>query len=599
MQGLILAAGMGNRLGKYTKDNTKGMVEVNGVKMIDLSLERLYEAGIRKTILVVGYKAQNIRNYIGENYRDMKIVYIENEVYNKTNNIYSLWLAKDELVKEDTILLESDLVFEPRVLNTLVNCKYENSAVVAPFERWMDGTVTLVNDKNEITSFIPKTNFDWNGTKNYYKTVNIYKFSKNFSENTYVPFLEAYIKTLGDNEYYEQVLRVISHLDGIKIHANILSDEKWYEVDDAQDLDIAEVIFAKGKDKLNKLQNRYGGYWRFPRVKDFCYLVNPYFPTPTMLNEITYNFKTLTEEYPSGLNTQNLLGAKMFNLFDDNQILVGNGAAELIKSLASKIDGSFGIVFPSFNEYAERIGINKVVNFIPKNKNLEYTADDLIEFSEKIENLLLINPDNPSGSFIPEKEVLRLLDHLKKNGKKLIYDESFIDFAHKNDFFTLLNDDILNKYDNLFVVKSISKSYGVPGYRLGVLASSDNILLGDIRNDLSIWNINSFGEYFLQTIGKYKKDYVKACDNIRNERDRFYIELKKNIKIRVIPSQANYFTCEVLKGKSEDLAINLLDKHGIFIKDLKGKLGVNGEYVRLAVRNTEDNNLLLQALKDY
>ncbi|MCK5908150.1 MAG: aminotransferase class I/II-fold pyridoxal phosphate-dependent enzyme, partial [Flavobacteriales bacterium] len=444
MQGLILAAGMGNRLGKYTKNNTKGMVEINGSKMIDLSLERLYEVGIRKTILVVGYKADNIHNYIGDNYRDMKIIYVENEIYDKTNNIYSLWLAKDELIKEDTILLESDLVFETRVLKNLINCKHENSAVVAPFERWMDGTVTLVNDKKEITSFISKANFDWSGTKSYYKTVNIYKFSKKFSENTYIPFLEAYIKTLGDNEYYEQVLRVISHLDGIKIHANILSDEKWYEVDDAQDLDIAEVIFSKGKDKLNKLQNRYGGYWRFPRIKDFCYLVNPYFPTPVMLSEITYNFKTLTAEYPSGLNTQNLLGAKMFNLFDDNQILVGNGAAELIKSLAHKIEGTFGIVFPSFNEYSERIGKDRVVNFIPSNKNLEYNADDLIEFSKEVDNLLLINPDNPSGSFIPEKDVLRLLKHLKQNGKNLIYDESFIDFAHNDNFFTLLSDEILN-----------------------------------------------------------------------------------------------------------------------------------------------------------
>ena len=599
MQGLILAAGMGNRLGKYTKDNTKGMVEVNGRKMVDLSLERLYEVGIRKTILVVGYHASNIVEYIGDRYLDMEIVYVENTIYDKTNNIYSLWLAKDELVKDDTILLESDLVFETRVLQGLMNCNNKNSAIVAPFERWMDGTVTIVNENNEITSFVPKTNFDWNGTTNYYKTVNIYKFSKEFSENTYVPFLEAYIKTLGDNEYYEQVLRVISGLDGIHINAHILTDEKWYEVDDAQDLDIAEVIFAEGKDKLNKLESRYGGYWRFPRVKDFCYLVNPYFPPQTMLNEITYNFKTLTSEYPSGLNTQNLLGAKMFGLYDDNQILVGNGAAELIKGLVENLDGTFGVVFPSFNEYAERIGYDRVKNFIPNNKDLSYTLDDLISFSESVDNLLLINPDNPSGNFLSKDDVFKLLNHLKLNNKKLIYDESFIDFASEDNYFTLLDDDVISKYSNLFIIKSISKSYGVPGYRLGVLATSNTDKIKEVRSDLSIWNINSFGEYFLQTIGKYKKDYIKACSNIRNERDDLYNSLKKISSIRVIKSQANYFTCEVLKGTAEELCIYLLDNNSIFIKNLEPKLGIEGEYVRIAVRDKQDNDELLQALNKY
>jgi histidinol-phosphate/aromatic aminotransferase/cobyric acid decarboxylase-like protein/GTP:adenosylcobinamide-phosphate guanylyltransferase len=599
MQALILAAGMGNRLGKYTSDNTKGMVEVNGEKLIDISLSRLYEVGIRKTILVIGYQADNLKQYVGDKFMDMDIVYVENKIYNKTNNIYSLWLAKDYLLADDTILLESDLIFEKKILVDLINSNSPDCAVVAPFERWMDGTVTILNKKNEIISFIPKKDFNWNSTDDYYKTVNIYKFSKKFSTNTYIPFLGAYIKTLGDNEYYEQVLRVVSFLDGIHLKAIIINNEKWYEVDDVQDLDIASVIFAKGEDKLNKMQSRYGGYWRFPRVLDFCYLVNPYFPTVTMLEEIKYNFATLTSEYPSGLNVINLLAAKMYNLFDEDNILVGNGAAELIKGIANTIKGSVGIVFPSFNEYSERFGYDRVVKFIPNNENLSYAVDDLINFSKDVENILLINPDNPTGNFISKDKIIKLLDYLKSVNKILIYDESFIDFVTKEKSISLIDDGIINTYDNLIIIQSISKSYGIPGMRLGVLVSSNKRVISSVRKELSIWNINSFGEYFLQVFGKYRKNYNKACDYIRTERDLLYSSLCEIDFLRPIPSQANYITCEVLKGTSKELAVYLLDKHAIFIKDLNGKLGIDGEFVRLAVRDNVDNSKLIKSLKAY
>ena len=599
MQAVILAAGMGNRLGKYTSANTKGMVEVNGVKLIDINLSRLYEAGIRKTVLVIGYQANNLRDYIGDKFRDMDIEYVENPIYDKTNNIYSLWLAKDHLLKDDTILLESDLIFEKKILIDLIESKSPDCAVVAPFERWMDGTVTLLNREHEIISFIPKRDFNWDSTDEYYKTVNIYKFSKEFSNNTYIPFLEAYIKTLGDNEYYEQVLRVVSYLDGIHLKAIVLSDEKWYEVDDIQDLDIASIIFATGEDKLNKMQARFGGYWRFPRVLDFCYLVNPYFPSQEMIDEVKFNFTTLTSEYPSGLNTMNLLAAKMYNLYDEDNILVGNGAAELIKGVANSVKGTVGIVFPSFNEYAERFGYDRVKKFIPKNKELSYSIEDLIEFSNGVDNLLLINPDNPTGNFIKKEDIIVLLDYLKSVNKTLIYDESFIDFVSKENSISLITDEIINTYDNLIIVQSISKSYGIPGMRLGVLVSSNKNVIASVRKDLSIWNINSFGEYFLQIFGKYKKDYSKACDNIREQRDLLFSSLNKIEYLRVIPSQANYITCEVMKGTSKELAIYLIDKHSLFIKDLNGKLGIDGEYVRLAVRDSKDNERLLLALKKY
>ena len=121
------------------------------------------------------------------------IVYVNNEIYNKTNNIYSLYLAKDYLLQEDTILLESDLVFEEAVLQKLINHPYPSLVLVDKFESWMDGTVVTLDEDDNIQAFVSKREFDFKRIDEYYKTVNIYKFSKEFSELYYVPFLEIFL----------------------------------------------------------------------------------------------------------------------------------------------------------------------------------------------------------------------------------------------------------------------------------------------------------------------------------------------------------------------------------------------------------------------
>ena len=137
----------------------------------------------------------------------------------------------------------------------------------------MDGTMVRLDDDNNIVNFVCKKAFKYRDADCYYKTVNIYKFSKEFSRTHYVPFLEAYTKALGNNEYYEQVLRVITLLDNCELKALPLTGQKWYEIDDIQDLDIAETLFAPEDKQLPLYHRRYGGYWRFPNLLDFCYLV--------------------------------------------------------------------------------------------------------------------------------------------------------------------------------------------------------------------------------------------------------------------------------------------------------------------------------------
>ena len=602
MQAIILAAGMGRRLGEYTRDNTKCMLPVNGERLIDRVLGQLSQLGLSRVVIVVGYKGQNLIDYIGHRYDDrLKIEYVNNPIYDKTNNIYSLSLAKDKLQEDDTLLIESDLIFDDSLFRMILDNPYPNLALVDKYETWMDGTMVRIDEDNNIVNFIPKKAFKYKDVDSYYKTVNIYKFSREFSQNKYVPFLDAYSKALGNNEYYEQVLRVITLIDNAELKAlPITNGAKWYEIDDVQDLDIAETLFADKDEFMYRYNMRFGGHWRFPKLLDFCYLVNPYFPTAHMKDELRANFDILLSEYPSGMYVNSLIAAKYFDI-RQKYTVVGNGAAELIKSLMERVEGRIGVVYPTFQEYPNRKEQTEIIGFMPDNADLTYTADDLIRFyaDKKLSTLLLINPDNPSGNFIPKADVLRLATWCKERGIFFVVDESFVDFSEDFRNNSLLHNEILQAYPNLAVMKSISKSYGVPGLRLGVLASSDEALINWMKHDVSIWNINSFAEFYMQIFGKYQKDYDRACQKFIAERERFMARLTDIPFLRVIPSQANYFLCQVTeKYTSEELTRRLLMDFNILIKDCDNKDGLkNKNYVRIAVRDQKDNDTLVEALK--
>lgn len=598
MQAIILAAGMGKRLGELTKNNTKCMIQVNGTTLIERMLHQLECQDLERIIMVIGYQSQKLKDYIATLNIKTPIIYIENLVFDQTNNIYSLYLAKNYLLEQDTILLESDLIFENAVLEKLIQNPYPSLALVAKFESWMDGTVVTLDEEDNIKQFISPQHFSFEEIPSYFKTVNIYKFSKHFSASHYIPFLEAYSKALGNNEYYEQVLRVITLLEKPELKALRLTNESWYEIDDIQDLDIAESIFAD--DPLKKISSRYGGYWRYPHILDFCYLVNPYFPTSKLLAEIKANFERLISQYPSGMQVNSLLAAKNFNIRPE-YVAVGNGAAELIKSLLENLDGKIGITYPTFEEYSHRSNKNAIIQFIPTNPDFHYSAQDLMDrFSnEKIDYLLLINPDNPSGNFIPLEDLFILCEWTKKQNITLILDESFVDFTTRSIKNTLLHNDILEKYKHLIVIKSISKSYGVPGLRLGIIASSNTAIIQQIKKDVAIWNINSFAEFYMQIYGKYESAYNFACQLFIKERQRFQTELKAIEWLRIIPSEANYFLCEITgKYTSRELTQKLLS-NDILVKDCSSKQAFNGKnYIRIAIRNTKENNQLVNCFKN-
>lgn len=361
------------------------------------------------------------------------------------------------------------------------------------------------------------------------------------------------------------------------------------------------VGIHEDEELLKHYYSRYGGYWRFPEMLDYCYLVNPYFTRSGVIDELESVFRTLVSEYPSGMEVNSCLAGECWQVRQE-YIIPGNGAAELIKALMESIEGNIGVVRPTFEEYPNRLQTDQVVAFVPNNTAFRYTAEDLIDFfsHHRVENMLLINPDNPSGNFVPVEGIKKLAAWCEENGIRFIVDESFVDFAEAWRTSSMISNEMLEAYPHMAVMKSISKSYGIPGLRLGILCSADTELIASLKKKVSIWNVCSFAEYFMQIYPKYREDYYKACDQFIEARRIMINELKDIPYLRVMPTQANFVFCEVLPPyTSKSLATSLLDKFNILVSACLAKKGIEpNKYIRMAVRSVEDNERLVKALKE-
>lgn len=601
MQSIILAAGLGSRLGELTKECTKCMVKINGITLIERMLRQLDRYGMDRIIIVTGYKGDILKDYVQNLRINTPVVFVDNSDYRHTNNIYSLWLTREFLEEMDSLVLESDMIFEDRVIEKMLAIDNGCGTFVARPRPWMDGSIVKLDKDNNIVYFVDDEEVKRIDPSYYHKIVSIYKFKKRYVSEKYMTYLNEYVKKNKDNNLYESLLKVIDLDVEKKIPAEILDEEQWYEINDIQDMDIAESMFADGNEKVRKYLQRYGGYWRYPAMRDFCYLVNPYFPNERFMNEMKSNFDVLVREYPSGMAVNSLLAGHFFGVRTEN-ICVGNGTAELIKSLMENISGNIGMVYPTFEEYPHRKKDVEVIPYYVVDKDFDYSVDDIMSYYEgkDISAIVLVNPDNPSGHFISKKDILRLEDWCRSKGRKLIVDESFIDFVEDDEWHTLLDMEVLLNYPSLIVLKSISKSFGVAGLRLGVIATADTDLIAFMKKDVAIWNINSFAEYYLQIIEKYRDDYYEAMEKFKEVRKRYLDKLSKIKGFKVYPSQANYVMCHIENSvTSTELADILLNRYNVLIKNLASKEGLNkGNYVRLSVKSDEENDYIVNALME-
>ncbi|MCC7370240.1 MAG: aminotransferase class I/II-fold pyridoxal phosphate-dependent enzyme [Chloroflexi bacterium] len=600
MQAVILAAGLGKRLGATTRHSTKCMVELNGRRLVEYALDALIRANVERIVIVVGHGADEVRAFLGSEQAGIPVHYVTNPVYAETNNIYSLLLAREYLEQDDTLLLESDVIFEPEILLACASHPAKNVAVVAAYEPWMDGTVTVLDDDLRITRFVSKREFRRAEAASYFKTVNLYKLSRELSRSRLMPFLAAYVGMEGRGHYYEEVLRALVYMGDDNLVALPVGERRWYEIDDQQDLDIASVLFAPAEERFERLQKRYGGYWRFPRLKDFTYLVHPYFPSDGLREALSDAAPQLATMYPSGLAVQRSLAAGLFRCQPD-QILVGNGAAELISAMLADISGPVIVPTPTFEEYGHYPEAVPMGPAALEPDTFRHDLDNLAQASrdQSAAALVLVNPNNPTGQTFRRDDILVLLETLRTQGTRLILDESFIDFVDGCQGRSLLDPETLARFPNLIVIRSLGKSHGIAGLRLGVLASGDAVLLQRIAGRLPIWNINALAEWFMQMVGRYECEYRAACHRLIENRAQLTRDLACLPGLRAIESGGNFVLCEVRPPwTAATLGQRLLTEHWLLVKDCTGKAGLGqGQYIRVAVKSEEENAALIQALQ--
>jgi len=239
---IILAAGRGNRLRPLTDKVHKCLTAINGSTIIYRLLNQLSKSSVEDVIIVTGYLADSVRNNIGNEYQGMKIKYYHNSKYLNTNNIVSLQIANPEL-NEPFFLFECDLIVENSIIKNLLTSKFENVMVVDKFRSNMNGTVVSVNKNNKISKVVLKKDqypkFDY---KDFYKTVNIYKFSEE-SALLLASELDKYIKINGTDDYYEVVIKNIIETKKEDFYALFTGNRKWVEIDEEKDLKLYYKIF--------------------------------------------------------------------------------------------------------------------------------------------------------------------------------------------------------------------------------------------------------------------------------------------------------------------------------------------------------------------
>lgn len=244
--GVILAAGRGKRLKELSANKPKPLVEVNGKSILSNLVESMIESGIQRIVLVVGYKADMIVEHLRQFTTTVEIIYIINEIWETTNNIYSLWLA-NEYLENGFLLFEADVVFDREIILTILQQPDDNVMLIDIYTDKMNGTVVTCDTKNYVTNVYLKQNqtenFDYSDK---FKTVNFYKIGKKFYRDYFKEKLEKYISNNDVSYYYEAIIKDAIEEEytfyGLQTQPYI-----WWEIDTKEDLRIAENIFNSNR----------------------------------------------------------------------------------------------------------------------------------------------------------------------------------------------------------------------------------------------------------------------------------------------------------------------------------------------------------------
>ena len=595
---VILAAGSGRRMRPFTDTLPKCLVPVNGTPILVNALTHLCDVGVRETVIVVGHHKEKVHELVGDDFQDMRIVYVESMEYASTNNMYSLWRAREHLC-EDVLLLEADVFFDRQLIDKMLSQEGGNLAAVARHQPWMSGTVASVDKENNIQALLDTrhqaSDFDYSKV---YKTVNIYLLRREFLVRYFVPHIEAFIASGDVNEFYEVILHTMAYQRSYNMSAVFCDDVKWFEIDDENDRLAAEYVFASQEMRYDFIRTQHGSYWRY-KFADHAYLYNLYFPPEGVVLYLKNHIDDLVLNYPAGQDTiAGLIGTLIHQ--PAQRLVVGNGASELINIISGRLCRRLILPVPSFNEYANSAPKDKVIEFDLTPPSFQLDVD---EYAEKIiqceaDVAIVVTPNNPTSLAVSKSDLLRLLSRLTNHDCMLLVDESFVDFIKDADLVTL--QDEIGTYQNLAIIKSMSKSYGIGGLRIGYLLTANRKFAEAVRQETHIWNINSFAEAFLRLVPRYRNEFARSCELVRADCDELYKRLCTIPDLTVYRPDANFVFCRLPDRvpSGPDITRRMFIEHNMFVKHCAGKTMPDAHrYLRIASRTGPENRRFVEALR--
>ncbi|SFT33842.1 Histidinol-phosphate/aromatic aminotransferase or cobyric acid decarboxylase [Geodermatophilus amargosae] len=569
----------------------KTLLTVAGQTVIDRILDGLADRGVTPVTIVTGYRADELTTHVARHHPHLDVRYVHNADYETTNNIHSMALAFEHMeLDEDVVLIESDLVYEPRVLDRLLASGHPDVALVDRYRAGMDGTVVSLSPSGRITAVItPALQPDNFSFTDKYKTLNIYRFSAALCRDKLCKLLTYYTSTFDRNCYYELVLGMLIYVQQVDVHAEVLDGEVWAEIDDPNDLRIAEYTFNPAT-RYDTLTAGWGGYWTSD-VLDFAFIRNEYFPPPAVLSELRLNLPDLLHSYGS---RQSILDQKLAWALQWPAGLVHAvaGASQCYPWLRAWYAGRRVLLpAPTFGEYPRVFPGARTYLDAP---GIDWT--EVEREAEEADVVVFVNPNNPTGTLLATERIRRFAeDH---PATTVVVDESFLDFSDEPSIVGHLADGAL---PNVLVVKSLSKVLGVPGIRLGVLATSDPTTAARIAEETPIWDLSSVAENFLEIILKHRPALEQSFRQTAADREQLTRLLKDSPGVDAVVPSGGDFVLVRLTGDAvaaDTAARRLVERRGVLVKDVSHKMGDGRGWWRIAVRTPRDQDRLAMALHD-
>jgi histidinol-phosphate/aromatic aminotransferase/cobyric acid decarboxylase-like protein/choline kinase len=588
MQAIILAAGYGRRMRPLSDNSHKALLPIGSTTILARIVDGLREIDVDDITVVTGYRAEDIERYLRERYPQTRLQFVHNPRYEETNNIVSLSMGLEQMrLEDDLVLVECDLLFEPGLLSRLLT-RDANIALVDHYRTGMDGTVVSVADGLVRQVFPPHVQGPDFQYADKYKTLNIYRFKRDFCVKTLAPLVKVYADQVDANSYYELVLGMLANVPAQHIVAEVVDGEQWTEVDDPNDLAVARFQFEP-EQRVEILDRTFGGQWSFEML-DFSFMRNSYFPTEGMLAAMRHALPSLIQRYGS---TQNVLNEKLgwFLDRDPRRLQTLHGGTQAFPLLRQMFAGrTIGVPVPTFGEYRT---FDDALHY---EDSPGIDLDDLERTAQAADIVVIVNPNNPTGTILPTSEIYALA--ARHPSKTFLVDESFNGFSSEPSIELALEREPL---ENVHVLVSLSKVLGVPGLRIGYVYSRDEGFVEELGRRLPIWNMNSIAEYFLELLLKFRPELAASFAQTVRDREELRDTLGSLPGIaEVYPSGGDFLLVRLDAPAPAGAALRraLLAEAAIEVKDVSGRIPGDSAHLRIAVRKPQENQRLADALRN-